>query len=113
MNSPILHQIAGVFLPVSDVVKAREWYSRILGLENGGEILFGHLCCLPMEGTPLMLDTMPKWPGDGPAFIFKTDDIYAAHHFMQEIGVKLVTGIEDGRWFVFQDPDGNRIMVCE
>lgn len=33
--------------------------------------------------------------------------------FMKIQGVNLVTDIMDKQWFVFQDPDGNMLMVCE
>lgn len=121
MSSPIKSQIAGVFIPVRDIEKARHWYARILGIEPG-TVCFGHLCPLPHEGTcAITLDTMPRWSGQEPgpspthrvpALMFKTDDIRAAFAFMQENGVELVTGIE-GHWFAFRDPDGNLLMVCQ
>lgn len=119
MTSPIQSRITGVFIPVRDIEKARDWYARILGI-GPGTIHFGHMCSLETEGEcAIMLDTMPKWggkePGGAPtyqvpAFIFKTEDIQAAYAFMQENGVELVTGIE-GHWFGFRDPDGNLLMV--
>lgn len=39
-------------------------------------------------------------------------NIEAAYTFMKERGVELVTEIENGHWFVFHDPDGNKMMVC-
>lgn len=121
MTSPIQSRIAGVFIPVRDIEKARDWYSRILGVVPGA-IHFGHLCSLPHEGScAINLDTMPKWGGKDPggaplyqvpAFMFKTEDIQGAYNFMQPNGVELVTGIE-GHWFAFRDPDGNLLMVCQ
>jgi len=32
---------------------------------------------------------------------------------MQDSGADLVTGIENDQWFVFRDPDGNLLMVCQ
>lgn len=121
MTSPIRSHINAVFIPVRDIEKAREWYGRILGV-TPGVVQFGHLSTLPTEGTcGIILDTMPMWGGKNPggaptyqvpAFMFKTDDIQAAYRFMQENGVELVTGIE-GHWFVFRDPDGNHLMICQ
>ncbi len=41
MASPILNQIGTVFIPVSSIEKARDWYRDILGIPADGEILFG------------------------------------------------------------------------
>jgi catechol 2,3-dioxygenase-like lactoylglutathione lyase family enzyme len=120
VTTPIKPRISGVFVPVRDIEKARDWYNRILGLE-GGEILFGHLYCPVMDGPGLMLDAKAATSFDGkddfptyrvPAFMFATDDINAAYQFMRDNGVELFTGIEHDKWFVFKDPDGNLLMVC-
>lgn len=51
----------------------------------------GHLCPLPMEGTGIILDTMPMWGGDRPegapsletpAFMLMTGDLQASFAFM-------------------------------
>lgn len=119
--TPIKNRVSGVFIPVRNIERARAWYNRILGLE-GGEILFGHLYCPPMQGSGLVLDAKASqtFSGDDdfptyrvPAFMFATDDIQAAYRFMQENAVELVTGVENGHWFVFKDPDGNLLMVCQ
>lgn len=119
-KTPIKNQIGGVFVPVRDLEKAREWYSKILGLE-GGEICFGHLYTAPMMGTAgLMLDTMPKWrkeDGDistyqAPFIQLLTNDIQASYQFMKENDVELVTEIEDNFYFVIKDLDGNLLMIC-
>lgn len=66
MNSPIQSQIAGVFIPVRDIEKARNRYARILGI-GPGSVHFGHLCPLSHEGTcGILLDTMPLWGGKEP-----------------------------------------------
>ncbi|MFJ7405208.1 MULTISPECIES: VOC family protein [unclassified Lysinibacillus] len=120
-KTPIKNQIGGVFVPVRDLEKAKEWYSKILGIE-GGEIFFGHIYTAPMKGTAgLMLDTMPKWrteDGDistyqAPSIQFITNDINASYQFMKENDVELVTEIEDNFYFVIKDPDGNLLMICK
>jgi catechol 2,3-dioxygenase-like lactoylglutathione lyase family enzyme len=122
VKSPLKNQIGGVFIPVKDIEKAREWYCNILGLPADCPIHNGHLCPLPMQGSGIILDTMPTWGGkepggaqayQTPAFMFLTDDIQASYQFMQEHGVELVTEIENGHWFAFRDPDGNLLMVCK
>ncbi|WP_336623538.1 VOC family protein [Oceanobacillus profundus] len=57
MENPILKQIGTVFIPVSNIEKARDWYCDILGLKTDGEIQFGHLYVIPMEGTGIELDS--------------------------------------------------------
>ncbi|QCJ45355.1 VOC family protein [Bacillus sp. S3] len=113
--------MGGVFIPVSDIEKAKKWYSEILGLE-GGEIYFGHIYTAPMDGTAgLILDTMPKWrdekgnisPYQVPSIQFVTDDIHVSFQFMKDNNVELLTEIEDDFYFVFRDPDGNVLMICK
>ncbi|NYE04277.1 extradiol dioxygenase family protein [Bacillus niacini] len=41
--NPIINQVVTIFIPVSNVEKARNCYCDILGLESSGEILYGHL----------------------------------------------------------------------
>ncbi|MEX2461684.1 MAG: VOC family protein [Paenibacillaceae bacterium] len=122
VQSSIKNQVGGVFIPVRDIEKARDWYCKILGVSSDGDILFGHLYLLPMDGPDVILDQMPMWGGkepEGPptyktpAFMFQTDDIYASYQFMKNNEVELVTEIQSEKWFVFRDPDGNLLMVCK
>lgn len=121
-TTPIKNKVGSIFVPVRDIEKSRSWYCQILGLnEDDCEIISGHLCALPMEGTGVMLDTMPKWGGDRPggapsietpAFMLMTEDLQASLIYMKELGVELVTEIEHNHWFVVKDPDGNNLMIC-
>jgi len=119
-KTPIKNRIGGVFLPVHDIGKAKNWYSKILGLTDG-EIQFGHLFAASMEGTAgFILDTMPKWRDENsnlptyqvPAIQFVTDDLHASYQFLKENNVELLTEIQDDFYFVFKDPDGNVLMIC-
>ncbi|MCM3782361.1 VOC family protein [Neobacillus mesonae] len=114
--NPILNQIGTVFIPVRDIVKARDWYCELLGLANDGEILFGHLYILPINGTGIVLDSkiysetnMIKTP----FFHFNANDIHTAYEFMKAKNIELTTEVEHGHWFNFKDPDGNHLMVCK
>ncbi|PFO08343.1 glyoxalase [Bacillus sp. AFS076308] len=113
--SPILNQIGTIFIPVSNISSARDWYCDLLGLPVEGDILFGHLYVLPMKGTGIVLDskiysknTIYKTP----PFHFNTANIENAYDYMKEKDVELTTGIEHNHWFNFKDPDGNHLMVC-
>lgn len=113
-GGPVRNQIGGVFLPVADATLARDWYSRLLSLPADSPVHFGHLCCPPMDGAALMLDTMPYWRERGeapPRLALKATDLQAAYEHCQSCGIRLVTGIEHEHWFVVEDPDGNRIMI--
>lgn len=126
MTHPVKNHVGGLFVPVRDVVKAREWYRGLLRLPPDDEPLDGrHLCVVPLSGDrDLILDEMPMWGGDQPdgpptyqtpAFMFDTDDVHAAHAFVREHGGELVTDVnefEASGWFAFRDPDGNLLMVC-
>jgi catechol 2,3-dioxygenase-like lactoylglutathione lyase family enzyme len=110
-----LNQLGGVFIPVSNIKQARDWYCDILGLPADGEIYFDHIFVLPMEGPSVVLDSK-IFTADHvykvPAFQFRTADIHQAYEFMQSKQVQLTTGIENGHWFNFRDPDGNVLMIC-
>ncbi|NOU98615.1 VOC family protein [Paenibacillus planticolens] len=114
--NPISNKIGGAFIPVSNIENARDWYCDILGLPADGDIFFGHIYVLPMEGPDVVLDCKIFSPENiykVPAFQFRTEDIYQAYEFMQAKNVQLTTGIESGQWFNFKDPDGNLLMVCK
>lgn len=114
--SPILNQIGTVFIPVSDIEKARDWYCDLLGLPNDGAILFGHLYVIPMNGTGIVLDSQIYFK-EGvfqvPAFHLNTNDIEEAYEYMKSKNIEIVTGIENDQWFNFRDPDGNLLMICK
>jgi len=116
--SIILNKVGAIFIPVSDIKKAREWYCSLLDLEPTYEILLDHLCCIPMDnnGLNIVLDSK-IYTKDSyartPMFHFNTDDIHQAYQFMQEKGVEIVTNIEHGHSFNIKDPDGNMLMICK
>jgi len=114
--NPILNQIGTVFIPVSNIEKARDWYCGILGLPTDGEILHGHLYVLPMIGTSIVLDSKIYSKDNifrAPAFHLNTNNIGEAYEFMKLKDVNLVTEIQYNQWFNFKDPDGNLLMVCK
>ncbi|KEZ50034.1 VOC family protein [Metabacillus indicus] len=116
MKSPVMNQIGTVFVPVSDVEKARDWYCSILGVEPQGEIQFGHIYVLPMQGTGAVLDSKIYREGEAskvPLFHFNAEDINTAHSFIKEKGAAHQSDIQHDHYFTFQDPDGNTLMVCK
>lgn len=116
MNSPILNQIGTVFIPVSNIEHARDWYCDILGLQADGEILFGHIYVIPMDGTGIVLDSKIFSEENilkTPLFHFNTDNIEEAYKFLKKKKVNLITDIEHNHYFNFRDPDGNHLMICK
>ena len=109
-------EIGAVFVPVSDIAKARDWYRALLGLPAGGEILFGHLHVLPMRnGSGLVLDSKGfDGPQDRkPIFHFNSGQIEAAQVHAVAVGAQDVSAVTDGVFFTFKDPDGNLLMVAD
>lgn len=113
---PIHNQIGTVFIPVSNIESARDWYSDILSLPVDNEILFGHLYVILMIGTSIVLDSKIYSAENvfrAPAFHFNTSNIEEAYEYMKKKNVNLITEIEHNHWFNFKDPDGNQLMVCK
>lgn len=116
--SIILNKVGAIFIPISDIEKAREWYCSLLGLEPTYDIIAGHLCCIPLDNNDqnIVLDSK-IFTEDSyartPMFHFNTDDIQTAFQFMKDKGIELVTDIEHGHYFNFKDPDGNMLMICK
>lgn len=109
-------EIGAVFVPVSDIERARDWYRALLGLPAGGEILFGHLHVIPMrEGSGLVLDSRDfRGPHDRkPVFHFNSSKIEAARAHAVASGASETSAVTDGVFFTFKDPDGNFLMVAD
>ncbi|WP_150271709.1 VOC family protein [Paenibacillus tepidiphilus] len=115
MTIPILAQVGAIFIPVNDIEKAKNWYCSLLGLPQDGDILFGHLYVLPMEGPNIVLDSK-IYTAEAvlkvPAFHLNTEDIDAAYDHVKACGAEIITDIENDHWFNFKDPDGNVLMIC-
>ncbi|HEY4552334.1 MAG TPA: VOC family protein [Bacillaceae bacterium] len=114
----IQRKIGAVFIPVSDIEQAREWYCKVLEVKVDQEIIGGHLCCIPLEndGLNLVLDSKISKQaslGTWPIFHFNTTDINKAHRSLKERGVTFITNIQHGHYFNIKDPDGNMIMICK
>ncbi|MFD2443926.1 VOC family protein [Bacillus sp. CGMCC 1.16607] len=116
MNHPILNQIGTVFIPVSNIELARDWYCDILGIQAEGEIQFGHIYVIPMNGTRIVLDSKifsEENILNFPLFHFNTTNIDDAYSFIKQKKVHLLTDIQHNHYFNFKDPDGNTLMICK
>jgi len=114
--SAIESKIGGVFIPVSNIEKARDWYCRLLARPVTEEVLFGHLYVLAMQGsTGLVLDSK-DFAGphaSKPVFHFNSKDLAQAREHALANGAGEVSPIQDAAFFTFKDPDGNLLMVAD
>lgn len=117
MTSPIKNQLNGVFVPVSNIENARDWYCKLLNLPNDGEIFFGHIYVVPMQDTiDIILDSKIYSPDHVfkiPVLQLATDHIEESYAYMKAMNIEMITAIENGHWFNIKDPDGNVIMICK
>lgn len=119
VQSPIRRHVGQVFIPVTNLARSARWYAEVLSFEPGPPSHGGTILDIPVEEGPrLALDAnQPGFTADGPPrFFFWTDDVAAAVKHLQQLGVRIVSDVEDigSVFFVqFEDPDGNSLMVCQ
>ncbi len=114
--SLILNKIGAIFIPVSNIEAARDWYCDILQVPADGEIIAGHLFVIPLNGINIVLDSKiysEETIFKAPPFHFNTDNIEEAYEYLKNKHVEFETNIENGHWFNFRDPDGNQLMICK
>jgi catechol 2,3-dioxygenase-like lactoylglutathione lyase family enzyme len=113
-----------MMLPVTDVDRARTFYSESLGLDYTGTNDEGSAIYALDGGSTLVLLPRPdSTPSESTAMSFEVDDIPAEISELEERGVKFedydlpelktvdhvaVMGSEKAAWF--KDPDGN--VLC-
>ncbi|WP_227353648.1 VOC family protein [Haladaptatus salinisoli] len=119
-KSPIENRIGTVFVPVSDVPRAIEWYSDLFDLPTDGTEASheGTIYDVEMEGDAgLVLDAnRPVENSSQSLCYFWTDDVEATHEFLEERDIPVVMGPENVgsvTFVTFEDPDGNRLMACQ
>lgn len=118
-ESLIQEKVNGHFIYVRDLQKAIVMYSQLFDYPvKEEEVLFGHLYFMPngiildsdeMEGRPI-----PEWL---PVSLkLGSTDINRAKEHVQQLGFQITYDIDRGpqvSWFLFQDPDGNTLMMCQ
>src|SRR5689334_13769597 len=93
-NSPLLNQVNAIFIHVSDMPKAVEWYSRLLGLNKHYEgapeerTVYG----IKMgNGITLLLDSMRRdrlSPSNNALFYFNSPDMKEAYDYIRALGIQ-------------------------
>jgi catechol 2,3-dioxygenase-like lactoylglutathione lyase family enzyme len=117
-DSPIDNRIGAVFVHVTDMQRAIDWYSVLLGVPRHATSHEGLIYDVPMAGpTGLTLDGHAHSRGTfrpgGPLLMLPAGDIQAAHAFAldhaQDVGA--VEDIGTVSVFHLSDPDGNRLII--
>jgi predicted enzyme related to lactoylglutathione lyase len=117
-ESPVQNRIGNVFIPVSDMRRARAWYGRLFGLELGEPTHDDGICDVPMAGeTGIILDANAPVTKHSvqPLCFFWTHDLAAALDHLVSMEAEItsaVTDIGSVSYLTFRDPDGNPLMVC-
>ena len=104
-------------LPVKDIARACDFYTKILGFtkvfENGNPVGF---MILKKDQAELHLTLQPNHEA-APFNVahMMVDDVDALHAICQRQGLRIIKSLQDKdyglRAFVFEDLDGNRIDV--
>lgn len=113
---PIESEVGGVFVPVSNVEAARDWYCQLLSRPAEGGLLFGHLFVLTMIGSTALLLDSKDFKGAHISkliFHFNTHDLEGARGHALTVGAANVSPIVDHAFFTFNDPDGNLLMTAK
>ena len=123
----LTHRTVAMMLPVTDVDRARSFYSESLGLDYTGTNDEGSAIYALDGGSTLVLLPRPdSSPSASTAVSFEVDDITSEISALQEIGVVFmdydlpdlrtvehvcVLGSEKAAWF--KDPAGNVLCLHE
>lgn len=119
---PIENRVASLFVHVTDLPRAADWYNQLLGLPlreerlNGGPVYW-----FDFPGTGLVLDSdsfnraNPEWSiNNSPRIMFAVSDIDEAYSYLMDKANVLFEPERHGSmaYFNFRDPEGNVQMAC-
>lgn len=119
---PIENRVASLFVHVTDLRRATDWYNRLLGLPlreerlNGGPVYW-----FDLPGTGLILDSdafnraNPEWSEkNSPRIMFAVSDIDEAYSYLKDKANVFFEPERHGNmaYFNFSDPEGNVQMAC-
>ncbi len=116
----LLQGIDTILIRVSDIAKAKQWYTSALGLKPIWEDPNSNLVVFDTNGITsltLMQSEQPleriKETGTFP--IFKTGDAAALKQLLEQRGVVTSELVEDEYvcYFTFHDDDGNMLEACQ
>lgn len=127
---PLLQHISRVIVHADDMAERISWYERFVDRMTEADPWIDGLPCIRMQhGAHLLFDDnrlcqSPRVFYDrlqldfrvNPMFIIESPDADAALDYVRSKGATAEEGIQERlgvRFFVFHDPDGNGMMVCE
>jgi predicted enzyme related to lactoylglutathione lyase len=119
----MINQVRVVSIPVSDQEKAKVFFTQTLGLECVTDAPWGEGMRW-IEVAPKGSDTtfsLVNWfpnmqPGGMAGLVLGSSDLEADVKLLEGRGVQFMGGIQqqpDGRFALFQDPDGNGWMLFQ
>ncbi|TLS52477.1 VOC family protein [Paenibacillus antri] len=116
-GSRLEKRVGSIFIHVSDMKRAVEWYSRVFELPYNEDYLEGRLSTvytLHFAGTEVLLDSNNGVaPAPQPLMFFKTDNIRQTLRFLKESEIVIHNETLENNIVVFEDPDGNRLMAIQ
>ena len=118
MSHPIQNQIGAVFIPVSDMAQSIAWYSRLFDLPLQKASHEGLIYDVPMQGPSLILDANKPVDQNSvqPLCFFWTEDIAEAHNHLRQNNMPILSAVQEigsVSFLLFEDPDHNRLMICQ
>jgi len=122
----VINKLTMLYLPVSDMHKAKEFYGDKLGLKivqdyRQDDNNWWVSLTAPESGVTITLSTHHgKMKPGNITMYFATSDVAAAHKELSGKGVK-VNDVKDDlygpgsgvKWFNFEDPNGNTLFVAQ
>lgn len=117
-NHPIRNRISSIVIPVNDLSRAAEWYSKLLGQPvvpdrlDGGPVYWFEPA--RSNGTGILLDDNRNNRDLEalPTFMIKTEHIREAYTFMANNNITIVRDIQFDHYFIIQDPERNTVIIC-
>jgi predicted enzyme related to lactoylglutathione lyase len=115
-NHPIKNHLNSIVIPVQNLNRATEWYSKLLGYpikperQDGGPIYWFEMD----NGTGILLDDNRNNQdlSSFPTFMLKASNIHEAYSFIQERKIEVVREIQFDHFCMIKDIEDNTIMIC-
>ncbi|MBY7141884.1 VOC family protein [Virgibacillus sp. NKC19-3] len=110
----MLESVDTVCLGVSNIMKAKQWYSEKLGLKVVFQEHNYAVLSLGDSSIPLTIEEKEVVSNNAIYPIFYTSNIEETHQNLSEKGVKLTEIVSEGSntFFDVFDLDGNKMQVC-
>ncbi|GAA0315319.1 hypothetical protein GCM10008967_02310 [Bacillus carboniphilus] len=111
-SHPIKNHINTLVIPVQNLKRATEFYSRLLekpikpDRQDGGPIYWFD------EGILLDDNRNNQDLESFPTYMLKASNIHEAYQYVKNEGIEVVRDIQFDHYFMIKDKEGNTVMVC-